>query len=85
MTPFKLSFVSIIVLNLLISFTIAIFQLIDFSNLNFLSIFLNQSLEYFKFLIGPRHPFLLSYEINPLLKDSVAIFCNFKFIGVLML
>ena len=56
--PSILFSVSISIENLLIFFTIANFQLIDFSNLNLSN--LSFQLSILVFCNGPRHPFLLS-------------------------
>ena len=69
--PSRLSSVSIIAENLFTFLTIAKYQLIDFSNLNF-SRFLFQFLFKTLFDKTPLQPFLLSYAINPSLKEEVA-------------
>src|SRR5210317_2649327 len=77
--------VSILALNWFSSLTIATCHPIDCSNKKLFSIFSNQSLLYSIFFNGPLQHFLLSYAINPLRRLSVAIFCNSRLIGVLIL
>ena len=56
----------------------------DFSKFKSLRSFF-QFLYFFIFDRGPLHPFLLSNSCKPFLSDCVAIFCNSKSKGVLML